>query len=132
MSDFMKFIAENDSHDLVNERINTIATATCFIELKASSTSLKKLSTSFSADSCGSRLSHCIAAYHSDFGGILPIFKQYSAIPIGMTVLRQNLKNYVVLSKILEYFKICENHAQGCKAVKKISASVASCQILSR
>src|SRR6218665_3393454 len=75
-----------------------------------------------------------IAANHSDFGGILPIFKQYSAIPIGMTVFRQNLKNYV-LSKILEYFKICENHAQGCKAfhpVKYICASVTSCQILSR
>src|SRR6218665_1089675 len=59
MSDFMKFIAENDSHDLVNERINTIATATCFIELNATGTSLKTLSTSFSADSCGSRLIHC-------------------------------------------------------------------------
>jgi len=80
-------------------------------------------------------VNECIAANHSDFGGILPIFKQYSAIPIGMTVFRQNLKNYVVLSKILEYFKICENHAQGCKAfhpVKYICASVASCQILSR
>jgi len=39
----------------------------------------------------------CIAANHSDFGGNLPIFKQYSAIPIGMTVLRQNLKNSVAL-----------------------------------
>ena len=33
-----------------------------------------------------------------------------------MTVFCQNLKNYIVLSKILEYFKICENHAQECKA----------------
>jgi len=38
-----------------------------------------------------------IAANHSDFGGILPIFKQYSAIPIGMTVFRQNLKKSVAL-----------------------------------
>ena len=32
----------------------------------------------------------CIAANHSDFGGILPLFTQYSAIPIGMTKFRQN------------------------------------------
>src|SRR6218665_2268635 len=31
-----------------------------------------------------------IAANHSDFGGILPLFTQYSAIPIGMTKFRQN------------------------------------------
>jgi len=35
----------------------------------------------------------CIAANHSDFGGILPLFTQYSAIPIEMTKFRQNEKN---------------------------------------
>src|SRR6218665_3767286 len=38
-----------------------------------------------------------IAANHSDFGVILPLFTQYSAIPIGMTKFRQNLKNSVLL-----------------------------------
>src|SRR6218665_11686 len=31
-----------------------------------------------------------IAANHSDFGGGIPLFTQYSAIPIGMTKFRQN------------------------------------------
>jgi len=31
-----------------------------------------------------------IATNHSNFGGILPLFTQYSAIPIGMTKFRQN------------------------------------------
>jgi len=35
-----------------------------------------------------------IAANHSDFGGILPLFTQYSAIPIRMTKFRQNLKKF--------------------------------------
>src|SRR6218665_1275856 len=35
-----------------------------------------------------------IAANHFDFGGILPLFTQYSAIPIGMTKFRQNLKKF--------------------------------------
>src|SRR6218665_2660029 len=39
---------------------------------------------------------HCIAANHSDFGGILPLFTQYFAIPIGMTKFRQNLKKSVI------------------------------------
>jgi len=41
-----------------------------------------------------------IPANHSDFGGILPLFKQYSAIPIGMAVFRQNPKftNSVVVT----------------------------------
>jgi len=35
-------------------------------------------------------LTQTIATNHSDFGGILPLFMQYSAIPIGMTKFRQN------------------------------------------
>ena len=42
-------------------------------------------------------LSPCIAANHSDFGGILPLFTQYSVIPIGMTKFRQNLEKSVML-----------------------------------
>src|SRR6218665_3011736 len=38
-----------------------------------------------------------IAANHSDFGGILPLFTQYSAIPIGMPKFRQNLRKSVTL-----------------------------------
>src|SRR6218665_372735 len=43
------------------------------------------------------QLCYCIAANHSDFGRILPLFTQYSAIPIGITKFRQNLKISVML-----------------------------------
>ena len=52
-----------------------------------------------------------IATNHSDLGGILPIFMQYSAIPIGMTVFRQNLKSML-------YY--CENHTQKGKAFHRV------------
>ena len=50
-----------------------------------------------------------IAANHSDFGGILPIFKQYSAIPIGMTVFRQNVKKYVTNITVKTTLKVARH-----------------------
>src|SRR6218665_2381526 len=66
---------------------------------------------------------YCIAANHSDFGGILPIFKQYSAIPIGMTGFRQNLKKlcYVTVKTRLKI-------ARRFILLNMYCASVASCK----
>src|SRR6218665_1420103 len=64
-----------------------------------------------------------IAANHSDFGGILPIFKQYSAIPIGMTVFRQNLKKLCCIT-VKTRLKIARRFI----LLNMYFASVASCK----
>src|SRR6218665_2277283 len=53
---------------------------------------LPVISRSWISISVSQDLLSCIATNHSDFGGILPLFTQYSAIPIGMTKFRQNKK----------------------------------------
>src|SRR6218665_3557218 len=63
-----------------------------------------------------------IAANHSDFGGILPIFKQYFAIPIGMTVFRQNLKKLCCIT-VKTRLKIARRFI----LLNMYCASVASC-----
>src|SRR6218665_1835325 len=71
-----------------------------------------------------------IAANLSDFGGILPIFKQNSAIPIGMTVFRQNLKNLKSVKTTLNgarRFILLNTYVQALHPVKYCLGDTAAC-----